>query len=59
MFVVIVLDVVAEEDVVGGDMVITHMDSPSGTEHLWQRSVYNLHNNGVSSPLNKRIIFKK
>ena len=30
----VVMSVVAEEDLVEGAMVITHVNSPSGTEHL-------------------------
>ena len=53
------VDVVSEEDVVEGDMAITHMNLKVGTEHLCQNLVYNLHNNGDFSHRNKIIIFKK
>ena len=46
MVVAVVVDVVAEKGAVEGYMVITHINSPSGTEHLWQRYVYTLHTNG-------------
>ena len=59
MVVSTVVDVVAKEDVVEVDMVITHMNSPSGTEHSWQMPVYTLQKNRGSSTLNKRIILKK
>ena len=36
------IDVMVEEDVVEGDMVITHMNSPSGIEHPWKKHVCNL-----------------
>ena len=53
------VDVVAEEDVVEVDMVKTHMNFPTVTEHQWQKLVYTLHTNGDSSPSNKIIVFKK
>ena len=59
MVAAVVMDVMAEEDVGEGDMVITHMDFPSGTENSWHRNVYTLQTNGDSSPCNKIIIFKK
>ena len=61
MFASVVLDVevVAKDEGVEGDFFITHMKLPAGTEHLWQNLVYTLHTNGLSSPCNKRIIFKK
>ena len=59
IFVAMVMDVVAKEEVGGGSMVITHINLPPGTEHLWQRPVYTLQTNGAFSPCNKRIIFEK
>ena len=59
MVLVVSVEVVSEEDVLEGDIFITHMNLPAGTEHLWQNLVYTLHTNGLSSPCNKRIIFKK
>ena len=35
MVVSVVMGVVTGEDVVEGAMVITHMNSSAGTEHLW------------------------
>ena len=56
MVVAVVMAVVAEEDVVEGDMVITHMNYPEGMDHLWQSPVYTLQTNVDSSPRNKIII---
>ena len=38
----VVIEVVANEDVVEGDMVITHMNLPAGMDNFWQKLVYNL-----------------
>ena len=46
MVVAAVVEVVAEEEVVEGAMVITHMDLPAGAEHFWNKLVYTLQNNG-------------
>ena len=51
--VAVVLDMVANEDVVEGAMVITQTNSLSGTYHLYQKLVYNLLTNGDSSACNK------
>ena len=59
MVVPTVVYVVAKEDVVEGDMVITHKNSPAGTGHLWHKLMYTLQTNGDSSPCNKRIILRK
>ena len=59
MVVVVVMCVVDEEDMAELAMVKTHMYLPSGTEHLWQKLIYNLHTSGYSSPCNKIIISKK
>ena len=53
------VDVVANEDVGKGAMVIIYTNFPEGTEYLWQRPVYTLQTNGDNSPPNKIIIFKK
>ena len=50
MVVDMVVDVVAEDDMMEGAMVITHMNSPAGTEHSWQKLFYTLHTNRDSSP---------
>ena len=42
----VVVDVVGGEDVVEGDMVITHINFPAGTEHLCQNLLFILHING-------------
>ena len=57
--VAVVMVMVSEEDVVGLSIVITHLNSPPGTEYLWQMPVYTRQKNGGSSPCNKIIIFKK
>ena len=59
MVVSMVMDVVAEEDVVEGYTVKTHMNLPAGTENLHQKLVYNLKINGDSSTCNRRRIFNK
>ena len=59
MFVTVVMAVVAEEEMVEGSMVKTHINLPRGTENLWQNIVYTLRTNGDSSPHKKIIIFKK
>ena len=59
MVVTVAIDMVAEDDMGEVFMVITHMNSPVGTEHLFQKLVYTLHTNGDSSPSNKIIIFQK
>ena len=59
MVVAVVMAVVAEEDVVEGAMVKTHMDFPAGAERSWQSLVYTLHTNVYSSTRSKIIIFKK
>ena len=59
MFVVVVMDVVNKEDVVEGDIVITHMNSPVDMEYSCQRPVHTLQANVASCTRNKIIIFKK
>ena len=59
MVIATVIVVVAEDDVVEGDMVKTHIHLPAGTEHLWQKLVYNLQTNVGYSPRNKMLILKK
>ena len=59
MVVAVVMAVVAEEDVVEGAMVKTHMNFPAGAERSWQSLVYTLHTNVYSSTRSKIIIFKK
>ena len=55
----VVIAVVDEEYVVEGAMDKTHMNLPSGREHLLQRIVHTLHTNGYYSPCNKIIIYNK
>ena len=45
MFIAMVVAVVAEEDMVEGYMVKSHMNLPAGTKTLWQKLVYNLQTN--------------
>ena len=59
MVVDVVVGMVANDDLVEGDMVITHMNSPEGTENLGQKLRYNLHTNEDFFPCNKIIIIKK
>ena len=40
------MDLVTKDDVVEGAMFKTHMNSPEGIEHLWQKFVYILQTNG-------------
>ena len=59
MVVAVVMAVVADEDVVEGAMGKTHMNFPSGTEHLRKNIVYTLYTNGDFSTRKKIIILKK
>ena len=59
MVVAVVMDVVAEEDVVEGAMVKTHINFPEVMKHFCKKLVYTLHTNVESSPCNKIIILKK
>ena len=49
MAVAVVMTMVAEEDLVEGAMVITHMNSPTGMDHSWKRPVYTLQTHVNSS----------
>ena len=59
VFTAVVMDVVAKEDMLEGAMIINHMNLPAIRKHLWQRPLYTLKNNVVSSPCNKIMIFNK
>ena len=45
MVIAVVMTVVDKEDLVEGGIVLTHMNSPAGTENLLQRPVYTLQSN--------------
>ena len=44
--VAVVVGMVDEDDIMEGAMFINHMNSPAGTEYLWQKFVHTLHTNG-------------
>ena len=54
MGVSMVMDMVAEEDVVEVAMVKTHMNLPAGIENFQQKLVYTLQTNEYSSTHNKK-----
>ena len=55
----VIMDMLDEKDVVEGDMVITHINFPAGTEYLWQIPVYTLQTNVHFYPRNKITLFNK
>ena len=56
---VVMVVVMAEEDVLERAMVKIRMNSIAGTENSCQKLVYTMQTNGYSSPHKKIIIFKK
>ena len=59
MVVVVVMAMVAEEDLVEVSMVKNHMNFPAGMEQLCQKLVYTMHTNGDYSPRSKILLLKK
>ena len=51
--VAVVVAVVAKEGLGEGAIIITHMNSPAGKEHSWQKTMYTIQTNGDSSPSKK------